>query len=242
MKKVLLTVLFALSAFSQMAFAELYHTVYEDQEYGEPLPPPPPPPPPEPISFDNSIFVNVTAGYGLIGMYGFYDDVELSFESTGMVMDVNFGLNIKRLFAIYAGAGFKVGSGDWEDFDDGKDPIDIKETGYNVVGLAYYLGVCVYPFREKRWLKGMFGAIEVGNINYDVYRSRKKVMSNPVNTDFYSLRLKYGYVFDVSRHISLGLTTYLELSDVGSVTEYKEDEVKDASAYSLGVMFTFMRR
>lgn len=242
MKKYLFSVLFAVFAFSQTAFAELFGSYDESEgsDYSEPEPPPPPP-----MDFDNSIFVSVNAGYAYLGMDGTYgiedsededsDVKDVAFSGAGMAMDVNAGLNILRLFAVYVGAGFKVGSGS---FDVGDD----TEKSYTEVAFSYYAGFAAYPFRSNRFLKGMYGALEVGNLNFDVYRS-KKVLKNPVDDNFYNFRIKFGYVFDISRRLSLGLTTYLELGAADSSKDIDEaEEFNEPQPYSLGVLFTFMRR
>lgn len=243
MKNAFVFVLLAVLAISQAGFAEIYQTHYDgydydyhdrdsavvDTEIEE-----------DTISFDNSIFVNASLGYLTQGMDGYYTpdttDLEAHFDGSGFDFSVSVGLNWARLFAVYVGFGLRSAWGDWSIED-----VDEDEKKFTDFAYSYYIGGMAYPFRDRPGLRELFGGLEIGNIHHSVTGKSKK-FDKPVDRDFFNLKLKVGYAFDLTPHLALGLTTYVELSDAGAIEEYGEKELTEMSAYSLGVLFTIIRR
>lgn len=243
MKNIFVFVLFALTALTQVAFAEIYQTHYDGYDYDyhdrdsavvdtkiED----------DTISFASSVFVNANLGYVNQGMDGVYrpdtTGLDSHFGGTGVDFSVAVGMNCARLFAIYVGFGLRSAWGDWN-----IEKTDADETDFADFAYTYYFGAMAYPFRSRPGLRGIFGGMEIGNIHHSVTGTSKK-FDKPVDRNFYDLKLKVGYAFDVTPHLAFGVTAFMELSGADEIEEYKEKELKDMSAYSLGVLFTVIRR
>ncbi len=242
MKNIYVSILFALTVLTQVAFAEIYQTTYDgyDYDYQDRDTARIEKETDDTISFASSVFVNANLGYINQGMDGIYDldssSLDAHYSAPGVEFSVALGMNCARLFAIYVGFGLRSSWGEWE-----IEKHEENEKDFSAFAYSYYIGAMAYPFRSRPGLRGVFGAMEVGNIHHSV-SGKSKAMSNPVDRNFYDLKLKVGYAFDANPHLAFGVTAFMELSSADEIDEYKEKQLKDMSAYTLGVLFTIIRR
>ncbi|MCQ2091887.1 MAG: hypothetical protein MJY85_04335 [Fibrobacter sp.] len=166
------------------------------------------------------------------------------FSVAGDIFSFQIGANLKRLYALYFGVDFAVGSGDYcfYSYDDGCLEADLFKFNVNV-------GTLLYPFRSVPVLRGVnFGAsvgFEGEFITVPSTRYRDET-DMALDLPGVALKTELGYTWDVSRRISLGVEFNFTFNFLISLNEEDdrlgEDTDVSAEAYSIGILFNIMHR
>lgn len=184
--------------------------------------------------FRNAFFMRATSGMSLVDIdhdsRNFTDGAMENWSGIVYDMDLSLGISFKRFCAFYVGISAAAGDGDWtHDAEGSRDDVTL------VAGLEEFyfdIGVLFYPFRETPHLKELFIGfensigIEYGTIddNEDYY--------DVINMLFIGTKVEVGYVWDVSKHTSLGLVAHWKYGWMGGTYDVS----------SFGLAFTVMRR
>ncbi|MCQ2091886.1 MAG: hypothetical protein MJY85_04330 [Fibrobacter sp.] len=176
----------------------------------------------------SSLYLRSSLGTSFDNVVKDFDYIYGDFSGTSETIEFDLGINIRHIMAIYWGIDFSAGSGSWEYSRYYKDA-DASHYTFNL----NLLGVSFYPFRSSK-LRGFLFGVSFGFggefVNDD---ENETYIDEPV----WNTRLEIGHVWDVSRRISLGVTSQLTLKSF--LGDYDNGEF---SAYSLGLEFTVMRR
>ncbi|MCF0221150.1 MAG: hypothetical protein HUK19_02540 [Fibrobacter sp.] len=246
MKKLAIAILFALTAVPQV-FAYSEYSVFSvegsenssGKSYSSQS---------KSLNLANSFFWRLTTGINIENgeIYREGDDRGeqewADFSALGDAWSLQFGINFKRFFALYFGTDFVLGTGSYcPELGSCRDASHYK--------FNFNLGTLFYPFRSTSVMKGVnFGAslgfegefFDVESLEYS--DETDMLVDNPG----IALKTEIGYTWDVSRRISLGIEFNFTLNLLFDIFEYDdvfgEDTYKEASAYSIGILFNLMRR
>lgn len=232
MKKLMMAVLLAAVAVSQ-SFAKTTYSVFESAGTAE-----------NASYVDNksdngfrsSFFWRANTGFSS-EFFEIYHETNSSsytgeYSGIGEYVSAEFGVNFKRLFAVFFGMDFTIGSGDFcvrsSCYDASLSKFDIN------------LGTLFYPFRSSSALKGLNFGSTIGFVGEFITLDRDN--ENVADEPGISLKFEVGYVWDVTRRISLGVEFYYTINAMFSTEDYDYYEYEESSGATVGLLFTVMRR
>lgn len=250
MKKIVVSLLFALLAVPQV-FANAYSSdEYDDEEeesvYETPR---------EnaysavetPTEFRNSFFWRIIDGlnleYGNVFKDGDKGKEWADFNAYGEALSVQVGANFKRLFAVFFATDFIVGNANYCPNDE-----ECLEGDFYKFDIG--VGSLVYPFREVPVLNGVNFGVSVG-FECEFLSVQSREYEDETDMAVYhpgaAFKFELGYSWDVFKRVSLGLEfnfTYNLLATLADQYDdcFGEDTYASVDAYSIGILLNVMRR
>lgn len=186
----------------------------------------------------NSFFMQFNTGVWFHHIEGEYDGGydEFSLDNTALSFTANFGVNFRRMFALYLGMNVFTGGGDMS-FDRVSNEYKTEFWGFDI-----HIGALYFPFRKSPGMEGMYFGLELGlgmSVSEFVYGHYD--YDEDISEEEQILKLKMGYAWNLSERMALGIESHLAFNEYPtSGTRY--DDFYDFSGYSVGFSVTFIRR
>lgn len=189
--------------------------------------------PTQDTEYRSAFFLRATQGYSTFGIEQEYDIGTESLDAYTVDLELDLGISIRRLFALYAGADFSSGSGSIS-YNTSKNTSDYDIT---LIKFGMDLGVVLYPFRSVPVLRGAmfgtgfgFGGTFANYVDYDE--------NQPVDNFTLTWKFELGYLWNVGRKVSLGVVSNVKVALLAGAGEDEEA----MTGTSVGIAFTVMRR
>lgn len=218
MKKIIFALLFVLAVAPQV-FARGYRSDATTQG----------------TEYRSAFFMRATQGYSTFSIEEEYEyDIGTeSLDAYTVDLELDLGISIRRLFALYVGADFSSGSGSIS-YNTSKYTSDYDIT---LIKFGMDLGVVLYPFRSVPVLRGAmfgtgfgFGGTFANYVDYDE--------NQPVDNFTLTWKFELGYLWNVGRKVSLGVVSNVKVALLAGAGEDGES----LTGTSVGIAFTVMRR
>lgn len=188
-------------------------------------------------TYRNAFFMRATSGMSYVNLHEdnsrFYQGIDNDFSGlTTYELNLSLGISFRRFWALYAGASLALGDGDWSGEGTHGTPTSAEVT----LEEAYFdLGVLFYPFRKNSVANGIcFGVSPSFGIEYaTVDENVEDGLHDVINMLYFGIKVEAGYLWDVARHISIGVVAHYKYRLGGDL---------DSQGMSVGLAFTAMRR
>lgn len=199
-----------------------------------------------PTEYRNSFFWRITSGLNIEfgNIYKENDRYKemADFSAAGETFSLQMGANFKRLFAIYFGSDFTMGSGSYcPYYDECRDATHYK--------FNFNIGTLLYPFRSVPVMRGINVGASLGfegdflNVQSPRYSDETDIA---MDSPGFALKTEIGYAWNVSRRISIGIEFNFTFNFLIPLEEeddlFGEDTYSEPEAYSIGILFNIMRR